>query len=202
LSGAGPAKRSAEATAVYRAIGRYMVAFSYLVSEMRAGIETRFDSDSEIARLALGEAFVSQIANAFFAICEYSVELDDEEQQVAIRLKKEVNDAIKDRNDIAHGDWHIRSWRRPEPHMVRTKPGRRAGAVVEKARPVEELEELSDALEDLAETVIEFALLCFAIHPNADQIEGEVRVRDIYRFRNHRVVRQGRYAAFHPWDDD
>jgi hypothetical protein len=179
-----------------------MVAFSYLGSEMRAGIESRFDSDSEIAQLALGEAFASQITNAFFAICEYSVELDDEEQRVAVRLKKEVNDAIKERNDIAHGDWHINSWRKPEPHMVRTKPGRRAGAAVEKARPVEELEELSDALEELAETVIEFALLCFGIHPHADKIEGEVRVRDVYRFRNHRVVREGRYAASDPWDDD
>lgn len=127
-----------------------MVVFSYLVSEMRAGIESRFDSDLEIAQLALGEAFASQITNAFFAICEHSVELDDEEQQVAIRLKKEVNDAIKERNDIAHGDWHVNSWRKPEPHMVRTKPGRKAGAAVEKTRPVEELEELSDTLEALA----------------------------------------------------
>jgi hypothetical protein len=181
---------------VHRAIGRYVVAFSYLVAEMRAGIESRFDSDSEIAQLALGEAFASQITNAFFAICEYSVELDDEERQVAIRLKKEVNDAIKERNDIAHGDWHINSWRKPEPHMVRTKPGRRTGAAVEWARPVEELDELSDALEDLAETVIEFALLCFDIHPHADSVEGEIRVRDIFRFQKSKgVLRTGRYAT-------
>lgn len=170
--------------------------FSYLVAEMRAGIESRFDTDFEIAQLALGEAFASQITNAFFAICEHSVELDDEERQVAIRLKNEVNDAIKERNDIAHGDWHVNSWRKPGPHMVRTKPGRKAGAAVEKARPVEELDELSDALEDLAETVIEFALLCFGIHPHADAVEGEVRVRDVYRFQKSKgVLRTGRYAV-------
>lgn len=181
---------------VHRAIGRYVVAFSYLVSEMRSGIENRLEgSDPMIAKLALGEAFASQIANAFFAICERETDLDDEEQQVAIRLKQEVNDAIKDRNDIAHGDWRINVWGRPEPHMTRIKPGRKAGPAVEKARPFEELEALSEALEALAETVIEFAHLCFGIHPSAEEVGGTIRVRDVYRFRNRKVVRAGRYAA-------
>lgn len=192
----GKEQQSARADAIYRAIGRYVVAFSYLVSEMRGGIENRLGGNNPmVAQLALGEAFASQITNAFFAICEREADLDDEEQQVAIRLKNEVNAAIKERNDIAHGDWRVNVWGRPEPHMIRTKPGRRAGAAVEKARPIEELEELSEGLEELAETIIEFAHLCFGIHPNAEEVGGAVRVRDVYRFRNRRVVRDGRYAA-------
>jgi hypothetical protein len=180
----------------HRAIGRYVVAFSYLIYEMREAIQYRLRGDDRVsAQLAMGEAFASQITNAFFAICEHVTDLDDEERQVAIRLKKEVSDAIKDRNDIAHGDWKLRHLGLPGPHMLRTKPGRRAGWLVEKTRPVEELEELSGALEDLAETVIEFALLCLRIHPNAENVGGEVRVRDIYCFRHHEVLREGRYAA-------
>lgn len=180
----------------HRAIGRYVVAFSYLLYEMREAIEYPLRGDDPVfAQLAMGEAYASQITNAFFAVCEHAADLDDEERQVAIRLKQEVNDAIKNRNDIAHGDWKVRHVGLPGPRMFRTKPGRKAGWLVEKARPVEELDGLSEALEELAETVIEFALLCFGVHPHAGEIDGEVRVRDVYRFRNRRVVRVGRYAA-------
>lgn len=52
------------------------------------------EGDRMDARPAMGVAFAEQIANAFFAICERNAELDDEERQIAIRLKKEVKDAI------------------------------------------------------------------------------------------------------------
>ena len=104
----------------HRAIGRYVVEFSMLISDMREGIELALGSeenDPMIAKLALGEAFASQITNSFFAICERKTELDDEEKQVAIRLKKEVGDAIKDRNDFAHGDREVGSSAFDDPRL-------------------------------------------------------------------------------------
>lgn len=197
-----PPERQDEA---HRAIGRYVVEFSDLISGMREGIEYRLEAgDPMVARLALGEATASQIANAFFAICEHLADFDDEEKQVAIRLKKEVNDAIKDRNDFAHGDWLLAQGERgqelPGPTLRRTKPGRKAGEWLEQVRSFEELDALSDEVFTLSQFIEEFAWLCMGIHPLAERLEKEVRVRDIFRFSKHRVLRKGRYAA-EPWWD-
>jgi hypothetical protein len=198
----GPRKDEA-----HRAIGRYVAEFSDLISEMREAIESRLEGeDPMIARLALGETTASQIANAFFAICEHVADFDDEEQQVAIRLKKEVNDAIKARNDFAHGDWVMaygdKGQEHPGPTLRRIKPGRKAGAVTEQVRPVEELDALSEHLFWLGQYLHEFALLCFKVHPMAERLKTEVRIRDIYRFRKHKVLREGRYADELWWDEE
>src|SRR5689334_18187321 len=142
----GPQKDEA-----HRAIGRYVAEFSNLISEMREAIEYLLEGDDpSIVRLTLGETTASQVANAFFAICEQAAGFDDEEQQVAIRLKKEVTDAIKARNDFAHGDWVMAKeyggQESPGPTLRRIKPGRREGAMTERVRPVEELDALSEDL--------------------------------------------------------
>ncbi|HET8813869.1 MAG TPA: hypothetical protein VFM51_02810 [Solirubrobacterales bacterium] len=92
---------------------------------MRAGIEDRLrGEDPMIARLALGEAYAGQIASAFFAICEReAADLDEEEAQFAICLKNEVEAAITERNNIAHGDWSLNWQDMSAARLRRTKPG-------------------------------------------------------------------------------
>lgn len=186
----------------HRALGHYVFAFSQLVSQMREAVEYILQGDDPMnAKLAMGAAYAEQITNSFFAICERQADFDDEERGVATRLKKEVKDAIADRNDFAHGDWLLR-WPDQGPSLLRTKPGRREGAWVERVRPIEEIDAMAEGLEELTNTIYEVAVLCFGIHPLEERGGGPVRVRDIYRFRNHRVLRIGRYADLDWYDDD
>jgi len=185
-----------------RAIGRYVVTFSRLVAEMRGGIEEQLRGDDRsVVALAMGEAYAAQITNAFFAICEHEADFDEEEAQVGVCLKNEVNAAIKERNDIAHGDWSIRWPDVSAARLRRTKPGRRAGAEINSVLSADELEAASDAIEILTEKVAEFGWLCFGLHPLARRGGLDMRVRDIFRFQKHKgVLRKGRYASKRPGD--
>ena len=60
-----------------------------------------------VSTLLLGEAPASAIANAYFGLCRTLGELDDDEQKVCNALRKDVQQVIETRNDIAHGDWSI-----------------------------------------------------------------------------------------------
>lgn len=180
-----------------REIGRYIVAFSVLLATMRWAIEVKLEGWSpRLSKLALGELTAAQITNAFFAICEEVADFDDEEAQVAKRLKNEVIDAISERNDFAHGDWWHYTGKEGLPgfRLRRTKPGRKAGAAVDTMRTPEALGETADHLEDLVDVVREFGQLCLGTHPLRETGGIDVRVRDIYRFRNRRVLRIGRHA--------
>lgn len=188
----------------HRALGHYVFAFAYLVSGMRDAVEYALskhdpEGDRLDARIAMGAAAAEHIANAFFAISERYAELDDEEGKVAGRLKKEVKDAIADRNDFAHGDWSM-LWPNPGPTLSRIKPGRKAGPEVKHERSSEEIDAMARGVEDLAFTIEEFALICFGFHPVEERTGTAVRVRDIYRFRKHQVLRIGRYADL-PWSE-
>lgn len=136
----------------YRAIGRYVVEFSRLIFFMRLTIirQLMVDNgrvvDGSVPELVLGEAYADQLTNAFFAICQHVADLDDEETGVATRLKTEVKKAIKDRNDLAHGDWWINE---SGPRLSRIKPGRKQGAEISKLLPVTEIDDRSDALRGL-----------------------------------------------------
>lgn len=183
----------------HRAIGHYIAEFSMLIRDMREGIEYalhgKLGEGDEVARLALGEATAQQIANAYFAICEHRVpSLDDEEVEVMKRLRKRVGDTIKDRNDFAHGDWYFASSGFRDPHLVRVKPGRRAGARVEIERPIEEIDAMAEAVGGLDSFVVECGWLCLDMHPLKHWRGREVRIRDIYRFKNRKVHRTGRFA--------
>jgi hypothetical protein len=198
----------------YRAIGRYIVAFSHLIAEMRISIESQFvtwEAEPERIELVLGEAPADQITNAFFAVCEHTVNLDDEERKVATHLKTEVRNAIRDRNDVAHGDWAT-DFDSGHPVILRTKPGRRAGPRVHKVRSIQQLNAMADALAKLTDTVREFAWLTLGGHPLEEPIganrkedpdygeASEIRVREIFRFRNRGIVRKGRRATEWPAD--
>lgn len=194
---------SPESDESHRAIGRYVAEFSSLVSAMREAIEWKLrGEDPMISRLALGELTAGQIANGFFAICEHVSDFDEEESRVASRFKVRVTEAIKDRNDFAHGDWVLAQGDSTAPNqgptLLRTKPGRRAGAHVESVWPVDKLDELSDDLFSLTQALGEFAWLCFGIHPLAEHRGEAVRVREIFRMRENRIWRTGPEAS-EPW---
>lgn len=178
-----------------------------MVSQMREAVEYSLCGQDENvrtnARLAMGAAPAEQITNAFFAIVERVAELDDEEMRVSMRLKKEVKDAIADRNDFAHGDWAT-LWKEQGPRLRRMKPGRRAGPEVERVLPVDRIDAMANAVDELGNTVCEFAMICLGIHPLEERTGMAVRVRDIYRFRKHQVLRIGRYAemAWYEWEED
>jgi len=95
----------------YRAIGRYVATFSILIATMREGIVTAITGSdhqrNELAQLALGSQTAQQVADAFFAICRSAYVLDDGEQRIEKRLRLQVDDEIRRRNRIAHGDWFV-----------------------------------------------------------------------------------------------
>ncbi len=146
----------------YRAIGHYVVAFSWLVAAMRNGIEWQL-GEQHLAMLALGELTAAQIANSFFAISEEIADLDDEEIRVARRLKAEVLDTIKQRNDFAHGDWGFEF---EAMHLWRIKPGRKAGAMRETIHKTGDIEALTTRMDELRKHIYEFRDLCANTHPS------------------------------------
>lgn len=179
---------------MYRAVGRYVVEFSRLMFHMRFGIERRLNrgGDVGVASLALGQITADQLAPAFFAVCEKVAELDDEERRVGIRLRKEVRDEIKRRNDFAHGDWNLNL---PEgdgtPVLHRTKPGRKSGASLRMALPVAEIDAACGDLHALRQKVAEYGAACLGTYP-VDLKGGEkVRVRNVLRMKGHGVERRG-----------
>lgn len=194
------AATDAERDDAYRAVGRYVVEFSRLVMHMRVAVESRLadGGDLRLPSLALGEATASQVANAFFAICREVADLDPVEDQIARRLSIEVNEVIKLRNDITHGDWWIdfHTHDATGPMLWRVKPARRAGPIEARDLPAPELEQLADDLFDLRQRVAEFGAICLGFHP----LEGlrqkmAPRVSDVFVLRNGHVVREGPRAG-------
>jgi hypothetical protein len=169
-----------------------------MIFHMRLAITGRLAGDAPIAAmLALGEATASQIANAFFAICEEIGSLDDEEKKIARRLARSVNDEIKRRNDFTHGDWWVGFGRKPsgalgDPALWRVKPTRRAGRIQERDFPIGELDELSDGLHALRQHVTEFGEICLQqARMEFIGYRAGIRVRDIFVLRDNQVVREG-----------
>lgn len=176
----------------YRAIGRYVVEFSRLVLHMRHETERRLDRGSEqrIAELALGEVSANRLTEAFFAICEAVADLDEEERQVGVRLRKEVRDELKRRNDFAHGDWSIGEAAIAEdPVLYRVKPGRKDGAGQLKELPVADIDAASDSLYELRQKVAEYGAICLESFPFRLQGGGHFRVGHAFRMEDHQVVR-------------
>jgi hypothetical protein len=83
----------------------------------------------------------------------------------------EVTDAIETRNDIAHGDWWIglialaedRSTQRLPPRIVRTLPARSDGPRKVVELTIQELDAMSDRLEELLGLIDEFGKLALKI---------------------------------------
>ncbi len=181
----------------YRAIGRYVVEFSRLVMHMRWGIEKRLNrgGDVGVASLALGEVFANQLTEAFFAICEHVADLNAEEKRIGIRLRKEVRDEIKRRNDFAHGDWSVGEAAIAEdPHLYRIKPGRKEGSSQSKQLPVADIDAASENLHALRQKVAEYGAACLGGYPVDLKGGIPVQVRNVLRMKGHCVERRGLLA--------
>jgi hypothetical protein len=184
----------------YRAIGQYIVAFSQLVFAMRDSMERRLmggGNGYHLVQLAIGEAPAYQIANSFFGMCSEETKLqDDGDRKIAKALKENVLEEITRRNDMSHGDWWVwapeGSTELPNPTLVRLKPGRGnfpkrhewRGTEAELGDPrttthprtvspytIEDLDELSESLMDLARVTGEFGGTCLGQRPLGQRVQ-------------------------------
>jgi hypothetical protein len=204
----------------YRAIGRYIVGFSELIWAMRTMVETYLNGPSAgedpnaeprfgaPVELLLGEAGARHISDVFFALCREISDLDDAELAVANALHKKVNQAIEERNDIAHGDWVV-YFPGTEPWISRVRPSRKSGARKHQDYPPERLEEVTDGLRALTHLVAFFGEislnLSMLIRDDAtlefrDRLPGELRVRDVLAKKEDGTVSKDGPKAL--WLDD
>jgi hypothetical protein len=181
----------------YRAIGRYIVSFSELVSEMRNLVAQHIGGEEKwvLAQMALGEANAMTVANAFFGLCRDAAQFTPVEERVAVAVSNEVNEAIATRNDIAHGDWSVGDLKLGDagtyevmpPRVIRIVPHRKAGPYKMVELAIADLDALSAHLVDLIATVVEFGRLAlgmplyrtFADGTSAVR-KGGLRVGDVY----------------------
>jgi len=187
----------------YRAIGRHVVEYSALVAAMRSAIEHQLTRDDPmIPRLALAQASQKALSNAFFAICEREADFSASEKKIAARLKGEVTNTMAERNNFAHGDWEMGFGILGDPQLVRTKLTGVARAWVATIRPANEIDALSDELVRLTDWVLEFAWICFRVHPLTQYKHLKIRVSDIFQAKGKRVQRTGPLADETWFDED
>jgi hypothetical protein len=201
----------------HRAIGRYVVEFSHLVSCMRCMIGDRlvvgtsdahlddadFEREIELADLVLGEASAQAIANVLFGMCRVAADLDDGERKIASVLSEAVNRTIEQRNDIAHGDWMVGALTAGgesviAPRLVRIRPARKKEMTKVSVYAPEDLDKVSAAVRELSERVVDFGNLCLGIlvaqQGSADPA-AVPRVRDVLVNKNGQVLREGPMAG-------
>jgi hypothetical protein len=187
----------------YRAIGKYVVQFSSLVHNMRALITERLtvgSDEQDLAELAFGEVFPSQLSAAFFGMCRFTGDLDPAEMKVESALRNAVTKAFEMRNDIAHGDWWL-GYLSPDgrgmdpPILVRIRPLRGRGASKVVALGAAELDALSFDLFCLSADVTGFGQLALGLpvlhRGTGERSAGEYRIRDVYGVERGKVVRSG-----------
>jgi hypothetical protein len=195
-----------------RAIGRYVVEFSELISSMRRVIAQRLTWGHQpliIGELALGEATASQIADVFFGMCREMGKPDGREAKVESALRKAVKAAIEKRNDIAHGDWSVgvpsdRDEYVEPAILVRYRPLRAEGIQKAQSLSVVDLDALSESLIVLGPLVQDYGILALGLwaeflgeraerrNPGLDP--ASVRVRDVLVWDGERVTRTGPLA--------
>jgi hypothetical protein len=192
----------------YRAIGRYIVAFSRLIAEMRTlmadYIGTRGHGGSIIVEELLGDVGPKNIADAYFGMLRRYGDLNDAELKMESALRtrivkgtEKMASVIQTRADIAHGDWWIGLMRRGssgelielDASLVRIKASRSAGpAAVPRDLRTDQINEMADELVDLTNTIVDFGRLALKMpmirqdDSSADPTNsvGEFRVSDIY----------------------
>jgi hypothetical protein len=164
---------------------------------MRLPIEMRFAREANVMepKILMGEAAADQIANAFFELCFYAADPDEEESKILRKLKDEVRDQISRRNDFAHGDWRLGIGEEGAAMLWRTKPGRKTQAWTIKEIPWPEMEEWSDWLQGLAGTVGEVGQLCLNADLTMQIWDKPVRLRDVYRFKPGSTGKRGQKSV-------
>lgn len=183
---------SASRDDAHRAVGRFVVEFSWLIAYMRFGLERYLavNKDRMAPALALGAAGAQQITDAFFSVCEYVAELEGEERKVARRLRAEALDQIKRRNDFAHGDWIVEGMATDLEHPIlsRVKPGSK-GPIQRREIPIAEIDEASDGVFELRQKVAEFSAICLDTHPFNLGKAGKFEVRHAFKLEGSEVKR-------------
>ena len=180
----------------YRAIGRYVVAFAEMMREMRIMIGYYIAGGARwvLVDMAFGEATAQPVAAAFFSLCRDAGEFTKAEEDVAEALSKAVAKTIRERNDIAHGDWTVGAITFDEHHNLETVPPRLLRATPRSKKPykVEALEPSkidarTDRLFELLNMVDEFGKLALGLAvfrplPDGDSkvSKGEFRVGDVF----------------------
>lgn len=186
-----PGPREAAIADAYRAIGRYFVEFSRLVEGLRGGINLVLQNGRSLdyGAYVLGQASAKHISDVFFNIVpmtySFAQKLDSDEERVFKTVQKDVDAAITQRNDFAHGDWSVGAYVMdgdplvPAPPMVmRYKPTRREGLAAPTRLTADELDAISDSIDELALNVRRLS---------TPIIDPTKRVRDSLRITNGRV---------------
>lgn len=183
----------------YRAIGRYVVAFAEMVREMRSLVGFYIAGGTRwiLVDMALGEATAQPVSAAFFSLCRDAGEFTKAEEEVAEALSKAVAKTIRERNDIAHGDWTVgaltlvalgdnQRMQTMTPRLVRPTPRGKKPYKVEALEP-SEIDASTDRLLELVNMVDEFGRLAlklpvFRLLPDGDSkvSTGEFKVSDVF----------------------
>ncbi len=159
----------AERDDAYRAIGRYTVQFSVLVANMRQILTGHLAGQSETPRelvdLSLSSLTAQPLADAFFGVCRAVSNFDADEEKIEKRLRKQVSDEITRRNNIAHGDWLVASWARPDtdppnPTLVRVKANKIDKPLRAEDLTVGRIDAMGTEVEGTANAVWEFGTVC------------------------------------------
>ncbi len=195
---------SAEKDAAYRAIGRYVVAFSQLIAHMRRLIARHLTENTThppaAVEMLLGDVGSRNVADSFFNLCRTTGDLQDDELLAAARLQKRVLEANEIRTDVAHGDWTVGdlegsdSARVLPPELLRIQASRKGHPAAQSIPiDVDELNVLTDDLWTLAALVVDFGKLAFRLplwvwkdEPDgrylvAPEPGDTIRVGDVYR---------------------
>jgi len=192
-------KHQEEMDDAHRAIGRYVVAFAEMVREMRTivGLYIAGGDRWILVDMALGEATAQPVSAAFFSLCRDAGEFTKAEEDVADALSKAVAKTIRERNDIAHGDWTVgaitfdehRNLETVTPRLLRATPRVKKPYKVEPLKP-SEIDARTDRLLELLNMVDEFGRLAlklpvFRLTPDGSGkvSTGEFKVGDVFGIR-------------------
>lgn len=186
----------AEKDVGYRAIGRYIVAFSQLIAFMRRLTARHLTEGTTHSRSSvetlLGDVGPRSVADSFFAICRVDGALRDVELLVAARFQMRVLEANEFRTDVAHGDWSVGELEGADAEhvlplqLLRIKASRKDAAAQSSEITVDELNGFADDVWTLVTLVAEFGKLALGLTSwvykdgaLAGLVSG-IRVGDVY----------------------
>jgi hypothetical protein len=181
----------------YRAIGRYIAAFSQLTHGLRRMIAEYIGRNEKwiLVDIVLGEAMAAPLSHAFFALCRDAANFSAAETEIEGQLRREVEEEIiPTRNDIAHGDWEVGNSISVDgtletlpPRMIRITPHRKDGPYQIRDVKIEELDATTDRLVEVLTMVMEFGKLALGqplVRRTADGGSAvsvrEFRVQDVF----------------------
>lgn len=181
-----------ELDGAYRAIGRYVVEFSFMVACMKLDIADRMAAAESggLAHLVLGEAPAKQISDAFFAVCLSVGELDESERTIVGKIRDRVDKEIARRNDFAHGDWFMALGPRDIENpaslvLTRTKPSRRKSPASADGFSSADLDAVTDDVIEVGRWVLDVGDACLF----RSERRNRGRIRDYFEIDGKDVKR-------------